>query len=188
MTRYEIKDPDSGEVVGSYCADKPVSAETRAALEALARAARKDLVEVPPPLPAEPPNGFVGRLGKVVWVRMWRGDSDPARWCEPGNPARFTWEQVCGFRPDEQMIELRPDPAVESPDLPWIYRVDDGVQIHVDASHAWRDRLFVEVDSTHLERDTVRQLAAVLCSWLAAADQAEFAALRAVRPEGETKP
>jgi hypothetical protein len=78
------------------------------------------LTEVSPPLPEEPPNGFVGRLGDTIWARIdstVRTDS-PARWLEPGNGHAFAWEQVCGFRPGEQMIALVPDPVDDAPELP----------------------------------------------------------------------
>lgn len=90
---------------------------------------RDKLTEVPPPLPAEPGNGFIGIAGDEVWERddlaEQEGDAgEGEHWWRMGDTKPHTWEFVAVLAPNG-LISLVPDPAVDAPSLPWVKPSND---------------------------------------------------------------
>jgi hypothetical protein len=106
------------------------------------------LIEVPPSLPEEPPNGFVGRAGSRLWERddaaEQRGDVGSGKhWWLMGDDQPYTWPVVNELNFDQPIVALRPDPSDDAPELPWFQKseaaadVEDQVDITPTSRKVW---------------------------------------------------
>ncbi len=134
------------------------------------------VTEAKPPLPAEPPAGIYA-AGRMVW----QCDDEPRsefRWWQMGVSGPCTWAKAYEIikAAGHLMIRLVPDPAVDSPDLPWR---DPDRDIQVRIQYGGIGDPYLEVDLledaiTYHADDGLKDL-----------DQLIGALSRAVRPEGE---
>ncbi len=129
---------------------------------------RDILTEVAPPLPPVPDAPAV-LIGEQVWARDDIKGVGPV-FVLPGGPT-LDWEELNGHAAAQvrPIVPLVPDPAADAPALPYtVWDPNSESQVvTVEPSAAYSDRLFVEVDPTHLDRKHVRQLAAALWAWAA---------------------
>ena len=162
------------------------------------------LVEVTPPLPAEPPNGTVLRYRKpnpswsegktdrpreivtIAWRDDYLGNGDK-RWRVSHHADElYAWAEM---QPDpgETVVELVPDPAVDSPDLPWFCLDDDDDRL----------RVLVSPETGAIEVSVTPSATGRMCIVNPDPDQAETAGwalieaarrARAALREGEIKP
>jgi hypothetical protein len=79
---------------------------------------RDKLTEVPPSLPEEPPNGFLGVGGDDVWERDDLAEEEGEHWWRMSDPQAHTWAYVAERNP-QGLIRLIQDPADDAPELPW---------------------------------------------------------------------
>ena len=97
----------------------------------------RDLTEVQPPLPPEPPIKSVVRAQLVGESEPWvfeRGALNSARWFTTGGSESYKWEQLCEVDTPVQLVpvaELWPGPVAA---LPWrtLSPVDGGDGVGVD--------------------------------------------------------
>lgn len=129
------------------------------------------VTQVMQPPPPEPPNGTVRSDGANVAIRCDDPDDGDgrSRWWRDGIEGSDEWAAVAPIVFGPGWREYVPDPADDAPALPftaWDTDAESQVVL-VEPSNAYADRLFVEVDPTHLDRKHVRQLAAALWAWAA---------------------
>jgi hypothetical protein len=154
-----------------------------------------------PPLPAEPKNNTDWRARQAVFSRrdQWTESNGDRHWYSNIGEAKYypcAWEDVLAYAGERgALIELRPDPAVDSPDLPWR---DPDRDIQVRIQYGGIGDPYLEVDLledavTYHADDGLKDLGQLIGALSRGRAQlhAELngsspsGALRSVRPEGE---
>lgn len=122
MTRYVLPDGTQAESLHGACVARGAGQwVNHPSLGPILLAADK-LTEVPPSLPEEPPNGFLGVGGDDVWERddlaEEEGDmGEGEHWWRMSDPQAHTWAYVAERNP-QGLIRLIQDPADDAPELP----------------------------------------------------------------------
>lgn len=96
--------------------------------------AEEMVTKVEPPLPPEPPDGFVGRQpprdgrSSRIWERDDRawGEDDVRHWWGTGFEKPFSWAELLDWLDGDELIPLVPDPAHGAPELPYYVYGDQG--------------------------------------------------------------
>jgi len=133
---------------------------------------RAQLVEVHPPLPPEPENGFLGIAGTMVWERRDSNSNPehPGRWFTPGHGAAYKWREVCDTLSREQLdplVRLIPGPTARAPELPYEIR-DQGMTLLKAIRSA--DGAILEIPTaTRFSHNEMKRIACML--WRAAHEE-----------------
>lgn len=119
---------------------------------------------VAPPLPPEPPNGTV--------VLDHEGDAWQRRgsWRSANDKDDRVLERGWGLLNEEfgPLTRLVPDPAHDAPALPLRLKDADGTLIaRVEPSDANKDRIFIDIQYTHLTRGQAHEIAVAVWAWAA---------------------
>ncbi len=129
------------------------------------------LVEVPPPLPPEPPVESVVLVGGEAAQRFEDNPNYPGTpWAGVGSGQRYSWAQLCtlgGWHGDPVVAPVLLVPAPEPVELPWTTRDTDDYNVEVDASDK---QVYVTASAAYMTPDQAREMARAL--WTAA-DAAE---------------
>lgn len=122
------------------------------------------LVEVKPPLPEEPPEGFY-LAGKQLWERYDRSrPNTDYHWWRTGDGAPHTWAETYEFIKAAGclMVRLVADPIHNAPELPWTLESDDRAYANVQISKEDPGKVFIHTPEVNYSTEQAAQIASAI--------------------------